>query len=322
MRCRHCFAPQFEGEDPRLDEIEVLARNLGTMQGIGLGGGEAFLRRDLTAIARTFAAVSPNLSICITTNGYSPERIARVSKEILAGCPWARLRIVLSLDGLEGTHDDIRQTRGAFESTMATARALAPVRSESPRFSLGFVATLCTINYEELPALARYVRAEFDTSLDYHLLTGEPRDSSLRLPPLDELARAMRAIDAANGSPVPIRQQVFTDLRLRTLSERRQVIPCQAGSVAGVVRADWEVRLCHSLPSLGNLRHDSFRSIWQSEAARRQRASIRRGECWCHRDCYIARDMGFYWKIPLIERRARMRQAFREHLAAGQPRSH
>jgi MoaA/NifB/PqqE/SkfB family radical SAM enzyme len=165
------------------------------------------------------------------------------------------------------------------------------------------------LNWRELPELARFVRAKFNANLDFNMLTGNPRDAAVQLPPLDDLAHTVDKIYAARDN-TPAQDnwfRVYKEINLRTNVEKRQVIPCRAGSLIAVIDANGDVRACSQLPPLGNLRDQSIREIWNSPLARQQHRAIIGGGCACNNDCYLIYSLNYYWKAPLLMLRQRLK---------------
>ena len=66
----------------------------------------------------------------------------------------------------------------------------------NPRLNLCFNATIHSANYQELPALAEFLRDEFRCNLNFSILVGTPRDSSLVLPSEADLKKTRDALEA------------------------------------------------------------------------------------------------------------------------------
>jgi len=306
MACRHCFASPQYGPELSLDEIAVLANDINPVTSLSLGGGEPFLREDLPEICALFSRRNPGLSIAVTTNGFNAEKICTTARAVLERSPQAGLWVILSLDGFRDTHDEIRQTAGAFDRSIATARGLGELTHESSRLGFGFNATMTNLNWRELPSLSKHLRTEFGVGLGCNLLSGTPRDSSLRLPATKDVRRTLSDMARLESDSSAAYLKVFNSYRLAALKSGRQVVPCVAGSFYGTVTANGDVRACALLPPLGNLRDAPFQSIWNGPLAAQQRESIRHGECACHTDCYLRTSMAYYWKVPLSVYQARI----------------
>src|SRR5205814_851398 len=50
--------------------------------------------------------------------------------------------------------------------------------------------------------------------------------------------------------------------KMRTLEQKRQVVPCKAGVLSAVVYANGDVSVCEMHTPLGNLRQKTFREMW------------------------------------------------------------
>ena len=153
------------------------------------------------------------------------------------------------------------------------------------------------------------MQEEFRTFLDYNVLTGNPRDADLGLPPRKDLEATIEAIYAARADSPLLASlfRVYRQVVLKTDAEHRQVVPCRAGSLIAIIEANGNVRSCTLLPVLGNLRDGCFRDIWQSDTAKRQHQSIVPGECACNDSCYVISSLNHSWKMPFLFLRQRIR---------------
>jgi MoaA/NifB/PqqE/SkfB family radical SAM enzyme len=304
MACRHCSDDVWgdAARDLTLDEIEKLSLSLGHVDTVALGGGEPFMRTDLADICRLFVTNNHARVINIPSNGFTPERIFTTTKKILAECPETPLGISLSLDGFQETHDLIR-TPGSFARGMETGQLLHDLCSSQPKLSLTFNATISTLNRQELPELARFLRRKFQSELQFNIISGNPRDPSVTLPSRSELQQTIDEIYAARET-APVTAgflNSYRDAVLGTIFDKGDMaVPCKAGSLLCLIDANGDVRSCPLLPPLGNLREKSFRDIWNSPDAMCQYTSIKRGACRCANDCFTGMSLLYYWKLPLF----------------------
>jgi MoaA/NifB/PqqE/SkfB family radical SAM enzyme len=303
MECKHCGDDIWGDpkDDLTLEEIEEFSRGMGEFVDLGLGGGEPFLRKDLVEICAIFVRQNKVRNIGIPSNGFATGRIVEKAREILERCPETTLNIMLSLDGFQPTHDEIRRP-GSYERVLATARRLKELQQEHDRLNLSFNATINNENWQELPDLARFLQDEFQANLDFNVLTGDPRDPKLVVPAPEILEETIEGIYAVRETS-PLTEhylRICQDVIVRTNAEDRQVVPCRAGSLIGTVHANGDVRVCPYLPLIGNVRERPFREIWQSERALAQHRSISAGDCSCNSDCFIVTSLNHYWKLPLM----------------------
>jgi len=301
MACRHCGDDVWGNPDDDLSlaEIEKLCSDLGHIDAVSLGGGEPFLRKDLADICALFYEKNGTRVISIPSNGFATDSICATVKEILEKCPSATLNMMLSLDGFQQTHDTMRMPE-SFTRVIETGHRLTELKKEYPRLTLCFNATITGDNWQELPALATFVRDTFQTNLEFNILTGNPRDTGCKVPSRSELEQTIDAIYAVHDvTPLTLsHHQFYRDVVLRTNLEKRQIVPCRAGSLVGMLDANGDVRACSLFPPLGNVRVNSFRSIWNSDKAKQQYRSICKGACTCNNDCFIRISLMHWWKLP------------------------
>lgn len=291
-RCRTCFYHQHlnlpESADLPLDFYRRLASSLGPLAWLHLSGGEPFLRGDLAELVQLFYEKTGVRRVGIPTNGLLSARIAETTARLLECCPDLQLNVVLSLDGLEETHNALRGVPANWEKTLATLEQLRILRSRHPkRLSLNICTVLNSGNAEEIPDLFRLVRT---FGVDFHdlgLLRGEFPDKSLELPPAETVGELLALADdyarryyaesplyAGAAARRAARVHRFINRTfLSFLRTGRPTLPCRAGDGFAVVEPNGDVRLCELTPVIGNLRDTDgdFRALWNSPAVRKIR---------------------------------------------------
>ena len=75
--------------------------------------------------------------------------------------------------------------------------------------------------------------------------------------------------------------------KTKTLQQGKQVVACSAGRMSAVVYANGDVGVCEIHKPIGNLRHNTFPEIWNSETARKLRNSIKNKECHCTTEVFM-----------------------------------
>jgi MoaA/NifB/PqqE/SkfB family radical SAM enzyme len=301
MRCQHCGDDVWgdPANDLTFSEIEKFSAGLGKLHEIALGGGEPFLRSDLPEICELFVKNNGVRNLTIPTNGFDTPKICAAVEKILQKNDGINLGLGLSLDGFQPLHDEIRMP-GSFNRVMETADRFSTLRDKYSNFNFQFNATINSKNFVELPKLAKFVHDRFRTNLDFNLLSGNPRDPGLTLPPQNDLEKTVSGILASYGSS-PLessRLKVYQDIILRTNAEGRQIVPCRAASIIVMVDANGDVRSCPLLPVLGNLRNETFQNIWHGKTSKSQHKLISHGGCACNYDCLIVSSLSYYWKLP------------------------
>ncbi len=303
MSCRHCDNDTWHdpSSDLTYEEIKKFSHGYGPVEIVALGGGEPFLRKDLVEVVELFVNINGARNLNITTNGFETESICSMVRQILDKCPGSKLDIALSLDGFQPTHDDIRRPE-AFSKAMGTARRLKAMSEDNKRLNICFNATVHNSNFRELPALARFLREEFQANLNFSVLVGTPRDTTLELPSESDLKQTIDGINATReiSSITSDFLKVYNEVLLKTKNEERQVIPCRACSLISVIYANGEVLGCTEHPALGNIRDASFQEIWHGLKARKLYKSICSGACNCTNICYLMPSLTSYWKFPFL----------------------
>lgn len=295
-RCLMCFNWQIintETEELSLAEIEKIAKKLGSVRSITLGGGEPFLRADIAKICEIFYRCSGTRKIAIPTNCLLPDQIISRVEEILKNIP-IKLKIVLSLDGVGKVHDKVRGVEGNFEKFLETYDKLVKISEANELLQISVNTTISDINQDNVAAIIDFI--DQHPNIKYHTAevirgTFDPA----KIAPLDlECYEAMRdkillksrtlARDAANK----LFYGYYHKLALRIMKEKKQIISCRSAEYFPVIDAWGNVYNCEMLPKIGNLREADYdlRKIRQSPIAWKQRQEIRDKKCFCTHYCY------------------------------------
>jgi radical SAM protein with 4Fe4S-binding SPASM domain len=270
LRCRHCLSSSGAAAPDELDGSEALALcdalgDLG-VPAVALLGGEPLVRADWAAIASRL--VERRVAVGLVTNGLLFDRaVAERARDIGVG------QIVVSLDGLEPTHDALRG-RGSFGKAV-DALCLAG--------DLGFrhrmvVTSVHRGNLEDVPRMVEIMRAcARGAQWALNLTSIRPGQ---RMPATNHLDGAgfLRLV----GFIADARRRLEGDvevvgahdvgyLSLRTPDV--QGVPwagCRAGLSTLGITARGEVKGCLALPDdwvEGRLRSGSIAALWRSPHA-------------------------------------------------------
>jgi MoaA/NifB/PqqE/SkfB family radical SAM enzyme len=267
--------------DERLDAatLRKLPRSL---QYVNVTGGEPLLLDDLVPCVRAVYEAT-GAQITISTNGMLPERAVEVVRELAADVP--DLRVAVSVDGLEATHDHIRRAPGAFRKALTTVEKLSPLLGRN----LHLAFTISAANAAEFAGVAR-LADEYGLPLSLALThTSEhyfrPREGAVP----DERA-ALGAVAEATRyylrrlSPRAAARAYFAAGLSRVATGRPRPLPCRAGDRFFYVDPSADVYLCNMRGDvLGNLERQSFDEVWAGEARRRLLPSTGAAcpvQCW------------------------------------------
>jgi len=263
-----------------LDELVVLG-----CRKVHFSGGEPTLCPDLPDLIAHARRLK--LRVTLTTNGtlFTRELSRQLVKTGLNS-------VCVSIDSpVRSVHDRIRGMPGAFKQTVAGVREL---RRAAERRGVSLPIRINTVvgrkNYDtldEMPALAHELAAQSlllmpvdDPSGKLLLNKRRLLDYNRRIAPA--LAERSVALGLMRGSveahPFGATKDELAASRkghyARGLYERQ---PCYAPWTHALVTADARVAPCCSAPriTLGNLQYQSFADIWQGDAYRHLRESMR-----------------------------------------------
>jgi MoaA/NifB/PqqE/SkfB family radical SAM enzyme len=302
LTCEHCFYWQNlnRRDDLTFAEIEALSRGLDRVENLNLSGGEPFLRPEFADVCRLFIEGNETRQIYVPTNGYFTERTVNAVRGVLQSSDLWYFVCELSLDGTAEYHNRFRGNAKSFAKAMETYDALAELQQSDPRLRIHAISTATHENIDEIGALTDYLHDRCP-QMDHHnlaLIRGDRKNPSLQGPALSRycaLAEHVRALWAPRerGRFGAIVDPMLHWAKVETAEQQRQVVPCRAGLLTGVVYANGDVSLCESHAPLGNLRNRTFRDLWFSEEARALRASIAARECYCTNEVFLWPSLTF-----------------------------
>jgi MoaA/NifB/PqqE/SkfB family radical SAM enzyme len=216
------------------------------------GGGEPFLRKDMSVILREAARICPKLSsFVITTNGLLPERCVDTMSELAGKLKKHRFSVGVSLDGDEETHDNMRGREGAFRKAVETIRQLSDLGKTHGNIEVKVSYTLCSLNRGRFPGFheevlkglgmgagdvgfnLEHVGNLFQTDCDGRETVGEIGMEEFR----DDVRRDVAyALEHTRSEKLPALQRLKSFYRTFFLEEipgylakpDRMVVPCMA----------------------------------------------------------------------------------------------
>jgi MoaA/NifB/PqqE/SkfB family radical SAM enzyme len=296
LKCEHCFYWRNlnRSDDLSVEEIFALSDELGRIETLNLSGGEPFLRKEIAEICHYFIHNNKVEQIYIPTNGYFSDKTYLAVNEILKDSSLKILAIEISLDGTTEYHNRLRGSDHSFQNAIRTHDALAQLQKTDSRLRIHGVSTVTGENIDEVRRLTEFLYIQCP-AMDHHniaLIRGDRKNPSLEGPKLEafeELYAHVRNIWAKSeeGRFGSIVEPMLQWAKVQTARDQKQIIPCRAGILSGVIYANGDVSFCETLPPLGNLRKQSFKEIWYSKEAQALRRSIRRKECYCTNEVFL-----------------------------------
>lgn len=303
-RCGMCDSWKKTGEgeldtDQVLSVAEKLPRSITAVR---LTGGEPFLRNDLEKIALALDRHLDLDLLHITTNGFMTVRIASFLADLGRKLS-APLQVLVSLDGLEELHNEIRGQPFAFRTAVETVREISRHRKEwgvelavnqtvvDERGIREYDALHDLLGALDVPhhvVVAYAESATYSTSASLDLSpaasgtfrTANPIDPELFRSFMDRVEKDSRDLPWSNGLA---KAYYLKGIRNRVLLGRGSPNPSCA-ALAGHMRIfpNGDVPTCQfNSKVVGNLRATDFDTCWNSGAALAGRSWVEKCPgCW------------------------------------------
>ena len=317
-RCRHCFIEDLNNpEELSVENFEKVAGSLiDPLNTLVITGGEPFLRDDIIQIYECFAKHNKPHTLIFCTNGLLEERIYKTTKEIVEKYPGLNVKVQFSLDGLEETHNGIRNVPNIFTKTIKTINRLTGLRSHHKNLDIIILTVISTENYSEIEALGNFIEENVNVVQDYELIRGsdffnipsaisshaQPYAASCNCPSLSQLQRLAPIIYSSykinSQKRYPFLKDALAyayktakfDFIVDVLKRRSPLKNCGAGKEWGVIYPSGDVGLCEMLKPIGNLSRSDydFNKLWNTEQANKTRKAMK---CYCTHSCFLDRAM-------------------------------
>ena len=164
LKCSHCGSSAGKARPNELTTKEALQLCNGLSEigfrGIGLMGGELFLRKDWGIISKRIKDLGMALSI-ISNGFFNPKNIIPKLTRLEVDC------FMIGFDGATAkTHDSIRGVSGSFEKAVQNLRA-----AKKAGLVTGAITTVHKLNYHELPKIRDFI---VDEKIDWQVQMATP----------------------------------------------------------------------------------------------------------------------------------------------------
>lgn len=328
MKCKHCFywknlsadrqnlqSAYRTGRDDKnvltLEEIEKIASSLKyPLSAIIITGGEPFLHPQIVEICKTFYAVNKPLNFHLMTNGASTDKIIEASKSIVKNVS-ANLHFQVSLDGLENLHDEIRGTKGCFNSAVKTLKELKQLSNIHPNVTVHILTVVSKLNSQSasggLRPLAEFAINNLKVPISFEFARGNelfkdnpmlskhynPAQIDKTLLGLDEMQEAYKEIKkiytiqkAKLGADLSF-SLIGLKKGIELIELKHKIVTCVAGNQIGTLYPDGEVTGCELIEPRINIRNFEldFYKLWQSEEMDKFRKEVK--NCYCIHSCFL-----------------------------------
>ncbi|MEE8393817.1 MAG: radical SAM protein [Rhodospirillales bacterium] len=298
-----------EGGNLSLDEVGKVSRSLGRLLWVAFSGGEVFLHDELVETVAIFHDRNRPPVMLLPTNGMLGEAIFDRTERILRRCPKSVIAVKVSIDGLDGDHDALRDTPGSFDKAMETYRLLGRLLDRYPNFELGINTVFCSQNQDKMDQIIDFVAGlETRGTHTISMIRGNLLEEGYKeidvekyRKAIDRLQQNLRNRSSAIHRFAGARLKAAQDIVQRRLIHRtrlagRRLIPCYSGVLSLVLTETGEVYPCEILKTgFGNVRdHDyDLERLLASDRARKVLEPIAQGACHCTHECNFIMNILF-----------------------------
>jgi MoaA/NifB/PqqE/SkfB family radical SAM enzyme len=276
-KCNMCNVwqhPTKPSEEIGLDVIEKLPEMFFT----NITGGEPFVREDLPEIIDVVRKKTKR--IVISTNGYFTERIVALCKK------YPDLGIRISLEGKQESNDTIRNIPEGFTRSMKTLLTLREMGIKD----IGFGMTVQDINAEDLIELYKLSK-----ELGYEFATATLHNSHYfcksdnKIEDKDKVKAEFEKLIVEQLKSTRIKdwfRAYFNHGLINYVYGNERLLPCEMGRNGFFLDPWGDILACNGMDekiSMGNLKDESWDSIWNSDKAKEVRGTVSS----CNKNCWM-----------------------------------
>jgi len=309
LKCKHCFywkniEYSNKANELSYDEIKKISKKLGKIYYLTLTGGEPTLRNDITDIIKVFYKQNDVKFLSFNSNGFLPEKLYAISKEIIENCPKMMFIVSLSIDGLEKKHDLIRSVKGSFKKMLKSVELLKKLK-KFPNFDLLLNTTVMNLNKKELSDIHEFVVNELKVYHDISYIRGDVRDKKTKGDIFETFKLTTKKIEKnrlmrKHSSIISVVKesliQTTKDVIIQNVQKEKNLLPCQALRKSIVIDEFGKIFPCEMLGIYaGDLRNNSYdtNKILNSYKAKTIIDNIKRKKCFCTWECIIPLNILF-----------------------------
>jgi len=298
QRCRMCnnweeFG-KYKNDELTTREIEDVMKQIASqnVQIISLTGGEPLIREDILEVVGIIK--NAGMNVHIVSNG------SLLNRDMVKGLVEAGLdSITISIDGAKAsTHNSLRGYKNAFEKAVEGVKTAIEVGKG--RFHVGTNSVFMLETMDEIPDivdLAHELGAQSVRLMPLHPVSPLPEHRKSIFEMISKIDRQGERIDRRIDKFIEKckKHQVHTysSIYLKSFREyfrnpKKMHFPCYAGYVGCIIDNIGRVAPCWAMPPIGDLKKESFASIWNSTEMISVRQKIRKGICsGCLMGCQV-----------------------------------
>jgi len=303
-RCGMCDSWKKSPEDEMDTDaaLSVVAKLPRSIAAVRLTGGEPFLRTDLGVIVNALEnRLRPDL-VHLTTNGFLPDAVAAFleARQRIASVP---LHLLVSVDGMEELHNEIRGRPFAFRKAMETLEIVAANRR---RWNVELAVNQTVVDSRGIAQYGALHERLRRLDVPHHVVVAYAESATYSIDPATDLSpatagsyRTATPIDRSELEAFLARVERDTrDLPLKNRAAKRYYLegirnrlldgagspnpPCAALGGHMRIYPNGDVPVCQfNSRTVGNLLKTDFDTLWHSDAALTWHAWVRRcAGCW------------------------------------------
>ena len=260
-----------------------------------LAGGEPTLRGDLAEIVETMHRWMPRLKkLMIPSNLINRASIEKQYARIAHYCDAHKIRLTLgvSLDGIGGTHDQIRGVKGAFDKVIDNISLLKRLQKEVP-FNMSIDPTIFSMNLHELKQLAELAeRLSLPITFQIAAVAGEyyHNTASDDVMKIDESARVTLVEflkrRVAESSLLDALAYYYAEVVENLQGAPKRALPCPFADQGVLLNPDGTLQYCHNSRPIGNALQNGSSDLYFAAESLEYRNQVRNEVCpSCRMSC-------------------------------------
>lgn len=282
-RCHMCNIWRHPTEIENEISPEIIAKLPDGLGRINLTGGEPMMRDDIEELIGILYNKCAILEI--STNGYYTDRLVSIARK------FPRLMIRISLEGLPAINDRLRGTKNGFDHALRSILELKKTKVKN----VGFSVVICDKNVSDLVNLydlavdlnIEFAQSTLHNSWYFHKDDNRNHDKEIVLREMERFIRGLLT-SRRNSLRLKLKDWMRAYFNLSIYHYIKSGVSyqksCAAGSDLFFLDPEGNITACNGSDRkwiMGNLRHQSFSEIWNSEQAENIRNLVKS----CRKGC-------------------------------------
>ncbi|RLG70102.1 MAG: hypothetical protein DRO07_00990 [Candidatus Iainarchaeum archaeon] len=268
FKCCFCNIKQEAKQELSLHEIKKLLEDLKelSVEHVSFTGGEPFLRNDIFEVLGLAKDMGFDVNICTNASLLDKEKVEKLNE---LSIDW----VTVSLHSLDKEKfEKITGIKGSFKRTIEGIKTLA-------KYCKATTNVVCVLTSENASDIAG-LNALLDFCEENGILLGFNPHNSFdgRVNYSDETIEKLQAFFEKNSDQLDNSKE-FLKRMLRYMRGENVKRTCFAGFLSASIDSDGSVYACIAelqfAKPIGNIKKDSFRDLWFSEAYEKKRKELK-----------------------------------------------